>query len=60
MANLSTSYADENGNQVDLTGESVEEIAAQLPEDFTGDLVVRDEPGFVRGWVHSRTEWRAQ
>ncbi len=57
---LSANYTDHEGNDQTLTGESVEAIAQQLPEDFSGNITVRDEPGFVRGWVHSRTEWRAQ
>jgi hypothetical protein len=44
-------YVDEEGNPVELEGESVESIQNQLPEDFDRRLVVYDEPGFVRGWV---------
>jgi len=60
MANLSTSYQDSEGNHVDLSGESVQEIAEQLAEDERVNLTVRDEAGFVRGWVHGRNDWRAQ
>jgi hypothetical protein len=57
---LSTNYRDSEGNESTLEGESVEALAQQLPEDFRGNLTVRDEPGFVRGWIHSREDWRAQ
>jgi len=49
-----------DGDEYVLTGDSVEAIAAQLPEDFRGDLEVYDEPGFVRGWIHARDDWRAK
>lgn len=58
---LSTSYRDDNGTEYDLKGESVEELAGQLPEDYEGPTIqVHDEPGFVRGWIRSRKDWRAQ
>ena len=57
---LTTSYCDSEGNEYALEGESVESLAQQLPDDYRGNLTVRDEPGFVRGWIHSRTDWRAQ
>ena len=56
-----TSYRDTDGTEYDLTGDSVEALAAQLPEDYTGArLTVRDERDQVRGWIRSRTDWRAQ
>jgi len=57
---LNASYTDTNGNQIDLTGATVEEIAQQLGEDERVNLTVRDEQGSVRGWVHGRNDWRAQ
>jgi hypothetical protein len=56
---LRTSYVDSFGNVEELEGESVKEIAEQLPEDYTGDLIVVDEAGFTRGYVHARNDWRA-
>jgi hypothetical protein len=58
---MMTHYIDENGTRVDLEGGSVEAIAQQLPEDYSGPrLTVHDEPGFVRGWIGGRNDWRAQ
>jgi len=58
---LNTSYRDAAGNEIDLSGDSVEEIAQQLPEDYSGPrLTVHDEPGFVRGWIGSQNDWTAQ
>jgi hypothetical protein len=58
---LNASYTDTLGNSIDLTGESVEELAADLPEDYDGPtLRVTDEPGSVCGWIKSRTDWRAE
>lgn len=57
---LSATYYDSLGNEVTLTGDSVEEIAKQLDENEHVDATVYDEPGFVRGWVHTRDDWRAQ
>lgn len=53
------SYRDERGEEYLLEGESVAELATQLPEDYDGPrLTVRDEAGFVRGWIGSRSDWR--
>jgi hypothetical protein len=58
---LNTLYFDSIGNEEVLEGDSVESIALQLPEAYSGGrLTVRDENGFVRGWVGSRTDWRAK
>lgn len=57
---LSGNYWNTNGDEVILEGETVEEIAAQLDEDERVNVTVRDEAGFVRGWVHGRNDWRAQ
>lgn len=60
MSSLSTNYTDDDGNEIVLEADDVPSLAAQLPEDFHGNLTVYDEPGFVRGWIHSRDDWRAQ
>jgi hypothetical protein len=62
MPQLTATYVDpSNGTTYDLTGESVEELAAQLPEDASdASITVRDEQDCVRGWIHSRADWRAQ
>jgi len=52
-------WQDEDGQEWVALGSGVEHLAQQLPEDFSGHLTVRDEAGFVRGWIHSRLEWRA-
>lgn len=58
---LTTTYQDEAGNETYLSGESVEEVAAQLPEDYDGPrLTVRDEADFIRGWIAGRGDWKAQ
>jgi hypothetical protein len=58
---LTASYRDAEGNDTDLTAESVEALAAQLPEDYSGPrLTVRDEADSIRGWVGGRTDWTAQ
>jgi hypothetical protein len=58
---LHANYTDAEANEHVLTGDSVEEIAAQLPEGYTGPTIeVRDEPGFTRGWVQSRGAWTAK
>lgn len=59
MANLNCNYSDKMGNDVMLEGESVREIAEQLSEGEQVNAAVYDEAGFVRGWVHSRDDWRA-
>jgi hypothetical protein len=59
VTHLRTSYVDSFGNVEELEGENIKEIAEQLPEDYTGDLIVVDEAGFTRGYVHSRNDWRA-
>lgn len=53
-------YEDSFGNSVRLEGDSVQEIAEQLDEDDDVVIEVRDEPGFTRGWVRGRNDWRAQ
>jgi hypothetical protein len=47
---------------VRIEAESVEELAAKLPEDYhrSAGLRVLDEHGFTRGWIKSRTDWRAE
>jgi len=56
----STRYTDSEGVHVEIWGDSLEEIAEQLPADYDGpSLRVLDEPGFTRGWIQSRTVWRA-
>jgi hypothetical protein len=55
------SYRDMEGNLVELEGASVEELAAELPEDYEGPSIqVEDKQGFTRGWIRSRNDWRAQ
>jgi len=56
---LNTLYKDAEGQEWVATGASVAALAEELPEDFTGHLTVRDEAGFVRGWIRSRLDWRA-
>ena len=49
----------ETGDTETLTGDTVQAIAEQIPEDYAGPSVeVRDEAGFLRGWVSSATDWR--
>jgi hypothetical protein len=60
MAKLTTTFEDSLGNTETIEGDSVAELAAELPEGFEGNLTVHDEQGFVRGWIHSRDDWRAQ
>jgi len=59
VSQLNALYRDADGQEWIQFGESVEHLAQQLPEDFSGNLTVRDEAGFVRGWIHSRLDWRA-
>lgn len=59
MNALNTLYKDAEGQEWIATGESVRALAEALPEDFAGHLTVRDEAGFVRGWIRSRLDWRA-
>lgn len=47
------------GEYVHLEAETIEEIAAQLPEGYQGQIRVVNEPGFTVGWVYSQGEWRA-
>jgi len=56
---LNTLYKDEAGQEWVASGASVEALAEALPEDFEGHLTVRDEAGWVRGWIRSRLDWRA-
>ncbi len=58
-ARLHGTYTDEAGNAEVLEGESVEEIAAQLPADGASTVTIYDEPGFVRGWARNPRDWRA-
>lgn len=62
MAKLTASTTDNEGNEIALSGESVEDLAKQLAayEDQSLKATVYDEPGFVRGWIHGNGDWRAQ
>lgn len=58
---LTANFTDSDGNTHDLSAENISDLAAELPEDYQGPSIkVYDEPGFVRGWVRSRTDWTAQ
>ena len=50
---LTATTCDENGNEINLRGESVEQLAEELAEygDASLRATVYDEPGFVRGWI---------
>ena len=59
--NMTTSYRDDEGNETDLSADSVEALAQQLPEDYAGPrLGVFDETDSVRGWIGGRADWAAQ
>lgn len=57
---LSATYTDNNGTTYDLTGESLEELQSELASinEDAPSIEVRDEPGFIRGWISGKT-WRA-
>lgn len=59
---LTATTCDANGNEINLSGESVEDLAKALAEhgDPTLEAKVYDEPGFVRGWIHGDGSWKAQ
>lgn len=58
---LHANYTDADGNEHVIQGASVEEIAKQLPQGYTGPTIeVRDEPGFTRGWVQAPCAWTAK
>ena len=47
-------YWDEYSNNIDIEAESIAELQAQLPKDYSGPrLKVIDEQGFMRGWIGS-------
>lgn len=52
----------ESGEYVELTGESVEDMAADLASygDESARATVYDEPGFVRGYIRGTGSYRAQ
>ena len=60
--NLTATTCDANGNEINLSGESVEDLANALAEygEPTLEATVCDEPGFVRGWIHGDGSWKAQ
>ena len=60
--NLTATTCDADGNEINLSGESVEELAKALAEhgDPSLEAKVYNEPGFVRGWIHGDGSWRAQ
>jgi len=62
MPKLTMTLVDrETGNETELVADSVEALAAQVPEDYAGQrATVYDEQGSVRGWIGSRADWRAQ
>lgn len=53
-------YLDYDGYLIELEGDSVEDIANQLPEtcDTLSGIEVRDEAGWIRGWVYSPSKWK--
>jgi hypothetical protein len=58
---LHADYTDADGNAQTLGGDNVDELAAQLPEDYDGgSITVRDTTGSVRGWIRGRNDWTAQ
>ena len=60
--NLSATTRDKNGNEINLSGESVEEMAKLLAEHGDPSLRARvyDEAGFIRGWIYGDGNWKAQ
>ena len=60
--NLTATTRDAFGNEINLSGESVEELARALAEHGDPSLAAKvyDEPGFVRGWIHGDGSWKAQ
>lgn len=58
MKRLHGSYTDDTGATHDLEGDSVRDVAQQLPADFAGKVVVRDRSGRVRGWACGPQNWR--
>jgi hypothetical protein len=59
---LTATTCDANGNEINLSGESVEELAKALAEHGDPSLkaTVSDEAGFFRGWIHGDGHWKAQ
>jgi len=57
---LFTYYITADGERVELEGESLEELAAEVPEDLGNvELPVTDEPGFTRGYLLGHNNWTA-
>lgn len=53
-------FHDSLGVYDELEGESLEEMARDVPEDHDGSAIeVRDEAGSLRGWLYGRDNWRA-
>ena len=63
MTTFNARFTDSQGNVEILTGDSVAEIAAQMPaleEDSDAPRInVVDEAGFVRGFVRGSNSWNA-
>ena len=58
---MTTNYRDDEGIEHDLSADSVEALAQQLPEDYAGPrLTVRDETDSIRGWIGGQNDWAAQ
>ena len=59
-ARYSVEWRDDEGVRYGAEGDTLEALATDLAEqNYPGPtLEVRDERGFVRGWVSARGEWR--
>lgn len=62
MASLTAYTKDSEGNDIELEGESVEDLAKELAGygDDSLHATVRDDHGCVRGWIHGDGNWKAQ
>lgn len=47
----SGNYLNNEGQEIVLLGEDLEDIQNQLPNDFVGRITIYDDHGFVAGWV---------
>lgn len=62
MVEFCCSTRDSEGNLIELSGESVEQLAEELQSYGDGSLSAKvyDSHGFVRGWIQGNGDWRAQ
>ena len=56
---LSATTYDTDGNEINLSGESLMDLARELTEyaEPFAKFKVYDEPGFVRGWICGDGSW---